>query len=179
MSMTVAIDLLTGAGPTATAVQSPNAAFAFNRDDTRAGTTPIPTPTASPATKFSYVKSLQIDIVNVGGLNMTDVRVGRVQAETVTGHQLWRCTSHAAYTQAVATPADTTDNNTTGPGINGVTGIAMELISTPPAVYAAGPYNSIGRKGNIVELAWGIDARNVTTGSLTMTGGLRWSWVEA
>lgn len=173
--MTVVIDLLTGAGPTVTPVTS----FKFNRDDTQAGTTAgIPTP-ASTGTKFSFVKSLQIEITATGGLTMTNILVGKVANETVTGSKIWRNTSNAAYTQAVAAPADGPDNNTTPPTINGDVGTALELITAPPAAYEAGPFNTTGRKGNIVELVAGIDNTNVVSGTAVASPTIRFKWTEA
>lgn len=175
MAMTVVVDQLTGAGPTATAVSS----FKFNRDDTNLGTSAgIPTP-ASTGTKFSFVKSFQIEITVTGGLTMTNVLVGKVANETVTGTKIWKHTGHASYTEATAAPSDTVDNNVTGPDINGATGTALELITTPPAAYAAGPFNTTGRKGNIVELVAGVDNTNISSGVAVASPTIRWKWTEA
>jgi len=54
---------------------------------------------------------------------------------------------------------------------------AVPLIGSA-AVYAAGGFSTTGRKGNIVEVALGIDATNVTAGSAVATPTLRWSWTE-
>lgn len=175
MAMTVVIDILTGPGPTATAVS----AFKFNRDDTILGTTAgIPTP-SSAGTKFSFVKSFQPEITVTGGLTMTNILVGKVANETVTGSKVWRNTSNAAYTEAVAAPSDTGDNNVTAPTINGDLATALELITAPPAAYAAGPFNTTGRKGNIVELAVGIDNTNVSSGTNLASPTIRFKWTEA
>lgn len=172
--MTVVIDILTGAGPTVTAISS----FKFNRDDTATGTTAgIPTP-ASTGTKFSWVKSLQIEITATGGLTMTNVMVGKATSESVGGTKLWRVTSHAAYTQATTNPADTADNNVTGPTLNGAVATALELITAPPSSYASGPFNTTGRKGNIVELVAGIDNTNLNSGVAVASPTIRFKWTE-
>jgi hypothetical protein len=174
MAMSVQVDGLTGAGPTTTAITS----FKFNRDDTLTGTTAgIPTPSTT-GTKFSWVKSLQIEITATGGLTMTNVLVGKTANETITGSKLWRVTSHSSYTQATVEPSDTGDNNVTGPTLNGAVASALELITAPPSAYAAGPFNTTGRKGNIVELAAGIDNTNVTSGTAVASPTIRFKWSE-
>ncbi len=175
MSMTVQIDEATGATPTWTTNVT---SFKFNREDTQSGTTPIPTPTSG--TNFSYIKTFQVDITATGGLSMTNILVGKVANETTTGTKIWRVTSHAAasYVQATTAPASTSDNNTTAPTMNGATGVALELISAPPAAYAAGPFSATGRVGNLVELCLGIDATNTTAGAAVATPTIRFSWTE-
>lgn len=173
--MSVVIDALTGAGPTASAVSS----AILNREDTINGTTPVPVPSVNPSTNFTWIKSLQIEITVVGGLTMTNVRVGKVTSESVTGHKLWHNTTNAAYTQATGAPTATGDNNSTPPTLNGDVATAVPLISAPPAVYAAGPFNTTGRKGNIIEVVAGVDFTCVTTGTGVATPTLRWTWTEA
>ena len=175
MAMSVAIDALTGAGPTATAVTS----AVMNREDTVSGVTPTPIPSSSPATNFSWVKSFQIEILNADSLDMTDVRVGKVTAESVAGTKLWHNTTNAAYTQATGAPTSTGDNNVTGPTINGDASTAIPLITAPPSVYAPGPFNTAARHGNIVEVVLGVDATCVATGSGIALPTLRWVWVES
>lgn len=174
MSMTVVIDALTGAGPTAT----PAASAVLNREDTINGTTPTPVPAAT-GTNFSWVKSFQLEITATDSLTMTNIRVGRVAAETVTGTKLWHNTANAAYTQATGAPSATGDNNVTAPTINGDVATAPDLISAPPAVYSAGGHSTTGRKGNIVEVVVGVDNTCVTTGTGVALPTLRWFWIEA
>lgn len=176
MAMTTQIDLLTGASPTVAAVSS----IVFSREDTASGTTGrIPTPTST-GTKFSYVKSLQMEITATNGLSMTNILVGKVANETTTGTKLWHVTSHASgsYVQATAAPADTSDNNVTAPTVNGATAVAMPLIGAPPSTYAAGPFSSTGRVGNLVEGVDGIDATNTTAGAAVAMPTIRFSWTE-
>lgn len=174
MAMTVQIDCLTGAGPTAAAVTT----VVFNREDTVLGTTGVPTPTAT-GTRFSWVKSFQIEITAVGGLAMTAVLIGKVTNESTAGTKLWRVTSHNSYSQATTNPADTADNNSTAPTLNGASATALELITLPPSQYAPGPYNTTGRKGNIVEISCGVDNNIISAGSGLPTPTLRWKWTEA
>lgn len=177
MAMVVQITLLTGGTPTATAVTS----VKFNLEDTQSGTTPVPTPTST-GTNFSFIKSFQIEIVTVNSLSMTNVKVGKTGNESVTGTKLWHDTADAAYTQATAAPASTGDNNTTAPVMphssnnTGVT--AMPLIGSA-SVYAAGAFNTTGRKGNIVEVAVGVDSTNTTAGSAVAIPTIRWQWTES
>lgn len=173
MAMTVQIDLATGATPTYTGVSS----VKWNLEDTQAGTTAIPTPTAT-GTNFSFVKSFQIEITATGSLNMTNVKVGKVASETTTGTKLWHVTSHAAYTQATAAPTATGDNNTTAPTVNAASATALPLIGSA-SVYAAGGFNTTGRKGNVVEITLGVDATNTTAGASVATPTLRWQWTES
>lgn len=172
MAMTVQIDLLTGAGPSAAAVGSVN----NNREDSASGTTPVPVPTAT-GTNFSWVKSYQPEITAVAGLTMTNIRVGKSGNES-TGMKFWHNTTNAAYTQATLAPTSTGDNNSTAPTINGDTAVAMPLTSAPPAVYSAGGHTTVGRKGNIVEVTVGVDATCPLTGNQTLPA-LVWSWTEA
>lgn len=179
MAMVVSIHELTGAGPSAGAVT----AVKWNLEDTAAGTTAIPTPTST-GTNFSYVKTFQINIDTVNSLNMSDVKVGKVAGESTTGTKLWHRTDHAvgSYVQATAAPASTGDNNTTAPvvpaGGNNTNVIALPIIGSA-SVYAAGPFNTTGRKGNLVEITLGVDATNTTAGATVATPTLRWSWTES
>lgn len=179
MAMVVQIDLATGAGPSFAATT----AVKWNREDTEAGTTAIPTPTAT-GTNFSYVKSFQINITTTNSLTMTDVKIGKVAGETTTGTKLWHRSDHAvgSYVQATAAPAATGDNNTTAPvipaGGNNSTVIAIPLIGSA-SVYSAGPHTTTGRKGNLVEITLGVDATNTTAGASVATPTLRWQWTES
>lgn len=179
MAMTVTIDQATGAGPAFAAVT----AVKWNRVDDAVGTTVIPTPTST-GTNFSFVKTFQINITVTDSLNMTDVKVGKVAAESTTGTKLWHDTAEAigAYSEATTFPAATGDNNVTAPAIPagatnaGVT--ALPLIGSA-GVYSAGPHSTTGRKGNMVQIALGVDATNTTAGSAVATPTLRWQWTES
>ena len=176
MAVTVQIDEATGATPTwGTNVT----AVTFGKDDTAVSTTPIPTPTST-GTNFSFIKSFQIDVTATGSLSMTSVMFGKVANEAVTGTKLWHVTSHAAgsYVQATAAPTSTGDNNSTAPTMNSASGTAVPLISAPPSAYAAGPYSTTGRQGNLVEVCLGVDATNTSAGSQSIAT-LRWSWTES
>lgn len=176
MAMTIVIDCLTGAGPTVTAAS----AIVFSREDSVIGTTGIPVPTAT-GTKFSWAKTMQLEITATGGLTMSNILVGKVTNESVAGTKLWEVTSHAvgAYVQASSAPGDTADNNVTAPTVNGAAAAAVQLISTPPSTYAAGPFNTTGRKGNLVELVAGLDNTCVSSGTGIASPTMRWKWTEA
>ena len=176
MAMTTQIDELTGAGPTSTAVSSGT----MNREDTVSGTTPIPVPSAT-GTNFSWIKTYIMEITATGGLTMTNIRVGKVAAEATAGTKLWHVTSHAigSYVQAAASPTPTGDNNITPPTLNGAASSEIQPITTPPSVYAAGPFASTGQKGNLVEVSCGVDATCLITGVAVPLATLRWTWTEA
>lgn len=174
MAMTVTIQLATGAGPS----WANTSAVKWNRVDSEAGTTPIPTPTST-GTNFSFVKTFSINISVTDSLTMTDVLVGKVASEATTGTKLWHTTANSSYTQATVAPTATGDDNVTAPTINTQTATAMSLISAPPAAYSAGPHTTTGRKGNLVEVALGIDSTNTTAGSSVATPTLRWQWTES
>lgn len=178
MAMTVAIANATGATPTWADVGASTAKW--NRIDTLTGTTAIPTPTAT-GTNFSFVKSFMINITATGGLSMSDAKVGKVAGETTTGTKLWHTTEHAegSYVQATAAPGSTGDNNVTAPNINsGSSEAALPLIGSA-SVYAAGPFNTTGRKGTLVEVCLGVDATNTTAGQSVATPTMRWQWTES
>lgn len=177
MAMTVAIQLLTGAGPASADVSS----VTFNREDTAVGTTAIPLPSTNPSTNFSWVKSFILNISATGGLTMTSIRVGKVANEAQTGYKLWHVTSHAlaAYVQATTSPTATGDNNVSAPTLNGASASAMGLTTDPPAVYAAGPFSTTGQKGNLVEVSLGVDATALASGSAVTVATGRWSWIES
>ena len=175
MAMTVVININTGAGPTA----APVTAVKWNREDTAVGTTSgIPTP-ASTGTNFSWIKSFQVEITATGGLTMTNIRVGKVANETVTGTKLWHTTANASYTQASGAPTPTGDNNVTAPTLNAQTASAVPLITAPPSVYAAGPFAAAAAVGNFVEVSLGVDNTNSAGGTAVATPTLRWVWTEA
>lgn len=178
MAMTVQIVQLTGAGPTFTRVDNLTPGFLFNREDTRVGTTAIPKPTAT-GTNFSWVKTFQIEVTVHDSKTMTNVRVGKVTNEADTGTKIWQNVANASYTQAASPPGATGDNNVTGPTINGDASTAMELITVPPAPYAAGPYTTNAKHGNMVELALGVDVTNTQPGTNRTMPSLRWTWSEA
>jgi len=174
MAMTVVLGNATGATPDWADVT----AAKWNRVDSISGTTAIPTPTAT-GTNFSFIKTFSIDIDTTDSLTMTDIAVGKVANEATTGTKLWHYTGHAEgeYTQATAVPTATGDNNTTAPTLNGQTGVAMPLIGSA-SPYSAGPHTTTGRKGNIVEIALGVDATNTTGGGAVDTPTVRWQWTE-
>lgn|SRR5262249_17606052 len=174
MAMTVQIDIGIGATPTYT---NGITSVKWNLEDTQSGTTAIPTPTST-GTNFSFVKSMKIDIVTVASLNMTNVKIGKVAAETTTGTKLWHVTSHTTYVQATAAPTATGDNNVTAPTINGAASTALPLIGSA-SVYGTGPFNTTGKQGNFVEVALGVDATNTTAGTTVATPTLRWQWTES
>lgn len=175
--MTVQIDILTGAGPAATAVGASTAKW--NRVDSLTGTTVIPTPTST-GTNFSYVKTFQVEITATGSLSMTNIKVEKVTSEATTGTKLWHYTGHAvgSYTQATGSPTSTGDNNSTAPTINGASGSAMPALGAG-STYSAGAFSSTGRVGNLVEVTLGVDATNTTAGSSVSTPSLRWTWTES
>lgn len=178
MAMTVSIQ--NGVGAATGTWTDVSVTATWNREDDIDDTDqPIPTPVAT-GTNFSFIKSFAINITTVAGLVMTGVKFGKVAAETTTGTKLWEVKNRAlaSYVQATAAPTSTGDNNVTGPTLNGAASAAVTLIGSA-AVYAAGPYNTTGRQGTIVELALGVDATNTTAGTAVATPTLRWSWTEA
>lgn len=178
MAMTVQITMLTGAGPTETRVDNQTPGFVFNRDDTRVGTTAIPKPTST-GTNFSWVKSFQIEVTTHDSKTMTSVRVGKASNEADTGTKIWQNVANSSYTQAASSPSSTGDNNVTGPTLNGDVATAMELISAPPAAYAAGPFTTNAKHGNIVELSLGVDVTNTQPGTNRTMPSITWTWVES
>lgn len=181
MAMTVAIANGVGATPTWSDVGATTAKW--NRVDTLTGTTAIPTPTAT-GTNFSFVKTFMINITATGSLTMTDAKIGKVASEATTGTKLWHDTADAegSYVEATTFPPATGDNNTTAPAIphgsNNTGVIAVPLIGSA-SVYAAGPFSTTGRKGNLVQICLGVDATNTTAGSAVSTPTLRWQWTES
>lgn len=176
MAMTVNIDIATGAGPSfATAAGGVTWGLLDAAD---AGANPIPVPTAS-GTNFSFVKSFQPNITVTDSLSMTDVKAGKTATEATAGTKLWYTTEHASYTQAVAAPASTGDDNVTAPNINsGSAEVAVPLIGAA-SVYAAGPFSSTGRVGNFVEVCLGVDNTCATAGGAVATPTLEWNWTES
>jgi len=171
MPMTVVIDERIGAA-TNVAVSS----VTFNREDTVNGTSPVPIPTAD--TVFSWVKSFFLNITVTDGLTMTNILFGKRTAES-TGMKFWKVTSHPAYTQAVATPGGTAGNNAIGPTIAAATGTLLDLITVPPSAYAAGPFNTTGQKGNVVEVSIGVDPTVTQSGAAVVLPNMVWQWTEA
>jgi hypothetical protein len=176
MAMTVAIQNLTGAGPASANVS----AITHNREDTASGTTLIPIPT-NPGTNFGWVKSMIVNISATGGLTMTNIRVGKISAEAVTGTLVWHVTSHAlaSYVQAVSSPGSTGDNNVTAPTLNGASATELPLSNSSPSPYAAGPFSAVAQVGNLVELSLGVDGTCVNTGTAVLIATARWTWTEA
>jgi hypothetical protein len=178
MAMTVVIANAVGATPTWSTVGATTAKW--NRVDTLIGTTVIPTPTST-GTNFSFIKTFMIEITVTDSLNMTDVTFGKVAGETTTGTKLWYTSEHAegSYVEATTFPAPEGDNNVTAPNINGGSAEAAVPLISSGDLYAAGPFNSTGRKGNLIEICLGVDATNTTAGSTVATPTLRWQWTES
>jgi len=171
--MVVEIDEATGATPTWTSVTS----CTFGGSDADDSTTAVATPTST-GTNFSFVKTFSVNITTTNSLSMTNILFGKTAAESVTGTKFWQSVAHSSYTQATAAPTATSDNNVTAPTINSATATAVSLITAPPSTYAAGPFSTTGRHGNMVEVAVGVDSTNSSAGSQSI-GTFRFSWTES
>src|SRR5258708_2177838 len=102
----------------------------FSREDSLAGTTPVPIPTAT-GTNFSWIKNLVLAVTVAGTTTISNRRIN-MNGATPTGIQLfWKALAVASYAQAAI------GNKPTDSGSNGATPAGYTLMTTSTAVYDA------------------------------------------
>lgn len=124
----------------------------FNREDSLAGTTPIPIPTAT-GTNFSWIKNLVLAVTVTGTTNITNRRIS-MSAATATGLQLfWKLVAVASYAQAAV------GNMPAASGSNGNTPAGYTLMTTSPVQYdnASVATSSTGPNGGMAVCVMGVD----------------------
>ena len=154
MAMTVAIQNLTGAGPASADVTS----VTYNREDTALGTTPIPQPSTSPATNFSWVKSLIVNICRDGRPDdvlhpLREDRHARPRRATSSGTTTpTRSGPTFRRSRLRLRPRTTTSRARISTGTQAS---RVPLSTAPPAAYASGPFSSTGQVGSMIEVVLG------------------------
>ena len=116
----------------------------FNREDTLAGTTPIPIPTTT-GTNFSWIKNFVLAVTVAGTTNITNRRIS-MSGATSTGLQLfWKAVAVASYVQATSgsKPADSGSNGATPAGYTLMTTSAVQYDNTSVATSSTGPNGSM------------------------------------
>ena len=157
MPATMQAQNATGAGPTWANAEG---GAKFNREDTLAGTTPIPVPTAT-GTNFSWRKYFVLAVTATSTTSITNRRVNGASAPA-TGLNLWyRSYAVASYAQAAS------GNMPAADGANGATPAVSGTPATP--AYAALPTtatqydnasvatSATGPNGQLIEVVLGVD----------------------
>jgi hypothetical protein len=146
MAAVVRLDYANGAGPT---LGSAEGGVKYNREETVAGTTPIPRPTAT-GTAFSYSKPFRLNVTTADATNISNLRL-HTPGAPATGLKLWYRDDATTYQRgnAVAAADSGTDDSTPA---------GYTVMPTTATVYDAGSYsaNSTGGKGDYFSTALGV-----------------------
>jgi hypothetical protein len=147
MAATVRASYESGAGPTLVSAET---GAKFNREETLAGTTPVPKPNAT-GTNFSYPKSYRLEVTATDTTSISNFR-HNMSSSPATGLKLWFRDDGATYQRPNAVAA--ADNGTT----DDATPSGYTVESTSAAVYDAASYatSSTGGKGDHLSVALGI-----------------------
>lgn len=162
MAATVALNVLTGAGPTKTNVKDGNIEFGVADAVSPTAGQRIVIPTSG--TAYSFVKSVRLEATGgtfnqIDNINMyTDGANGMG-----TGVDVFAKNVGSTYTQAVAAASSTTGYNSV---FTYTSGSPLPADSTN-----AGPWNTTGDLGDIIELIMTVASTAAvgTTGSETLT----------
>jgi hypothetical protein len=148
MAATMRATYWSGAGPSATTAEG---GFKFNREETVAGTTPIPKPNAT-GTNYSYNKPISLEVTGAdAGTSTSNRRIHRSSAPAA-GITMWMRDDADTYQRGNAVAA--ADNGTT----NDATPSGYSAMPSSATVYdAASDSNAAtGRSGDYVSVAVGI-----------------------
>lgn len=118
--------------------------IAFSREDSRAGTTPVPIPTAT-GTNYSWIKNLVLAVTVTGTTTISNRRIN-IASGTPTGILLfWQAVAVASYVQASSgsKPADSGSNGSTPAGYTMTTTSATVYDSTGVSSGSTGPNGKI------------------------------------
>jgi hypothetical protein len=126
-------------------------AIKFNREDTLAGPTPVPIPTAT-GTNFSAVKQVALEVTVAGGGTAISNRRVHAASAPATGLGLHFLGSATYLNQ------QTTVSIPTASGSNGATPSTYTAMTTTAQVYAATSVTAnTGRNGDFCRLVLGVD----------------------
>ncbi len=124
----------------------------MSREDSLAGTTPIPIPLAT-GTNFSWIKNLVLAVTVTGTTSITNRRIN-MASSPATGLQLfWKLVAVASYAQAAA------GNQPAASGSNGATPAGYTLMTTSPVQYdnTSVATSSTGPNGGMTVIVLGVD----------------------
>jgi len=130
----------------------------FNREDSLAGTTPIPIPTGSTGTAYSWYKLLALDVTSTGDTSITNRTVLRSSAPPA-GIILYFASTDV-YTQPSSAnrPADTSTGDDSVPA-------NYTALTTSAQGYAAGSVGtSSGRNGDFCKVLLGVSSTSTYLG---------------
>jgi len=124
----------------------------FSREDSLAGTTPVPIPTAT-GTNFSWIKNFVLAVTTLGTTNISNRRIS-MSGAAASGLQLfWKGVAVASYVQAAS------GSMPTASGTNGATPAGYTLMTTSLVVYdsASVSSGSTGPNGMMAVCCLGVD----------------------
>jgi hypothetical protein len=124
----------------------------FNREDTLAGTTPIPIPTAT-GENYSWIKNFVLAVTGTSTTNISNRNIYQSGA-TATGLYLYfKFLALGSYAQSAV------GNMPAGVGTNSTTPATYTLMTTSPQLYdnTSVATNSTGPNGGIVVCDLGVD----------------------
>ncbi len=124
----------------------------FNREDSLAGTTPVPIPTAT-GTNFSWIKNFVLYVTTLGTTTISNRRIS-MSGATATGLQLfWEAVAVASYAQA------SSGNQPAASGSNGATPAGYTLMTTSLVQYDSTSVSSgsTGTNGKMAVCVLGVD----------------------
>ncbi len=147
----------------------------MSREDSLAGTTPIPIPLAT-GTNFSWIKNLVLAVTGAGTTTMSNRRI-QMASSPSTGLQLfWKLVAVASYVQSAV------GNMPAASGSNGATPAGYTLMTTSPVQYDnTGVVTSgTGPNGGMTVIVLGVDFTFVGgPGNATALPSLTFTYDEA
>lgn len=144
----VQAQVATGAAATFTTAES---GFKYNREDTVSGTTPIPIPTISPASNYSFLKWLCLAVTASGTTSMSNRRVQLSAAESAGLGIFFQANNTYVSATSVNTPASASSNGPATPaGFTRATS-ALQVYDSSSIVTSG-----TGRNGQYCETTLGV-----------------------
>jgi hypothetical protein len=147
MAAGVRLSYASSTGPTLGTAET---GIKYNREETVAGTTPIPRPTAT-GTAFSWSKPFRLEIIATDTTSISNFRLNYTGSAPATGLALWYRDDVTTYQRGNALAAADT-------GTNGATPAGYSSMTTSPYTYDAGSYSTStpGGKGDYFSTALGV-----------------------
>jgi hypothetical protein len=135
MAATTVINVYTGAGPTATSAES--GGITFGRDDDKLSGTPVPRPTTTNHTAYSWYKTFALYVSSGGGSTAISNRDIYMGSSATSGLYLYFKNGTATYTQATSGNKPTDGTTTEGEAPSTYT-----AMTTSPQVFDADSANA-------------------------------------
>lgn len=149
MAATVQVQIATGATATYANAET---GIVFNREDTLAGTTPIPIPTST-GTNYSWIKNLCLSVTATSTTTISNRAIAMASTPTTGLTMDFKSLAVASYAQAAA------GNMPAAAGANGAVPSTYTAMTTANQIWDATSVStgSTGVNGNLVVCVMGVD----------------------